>query len=104
MFYKNETNFTFKKCVTKLKVIFNVLGNYGVPLYEKKKVDNLLDHITYQNTSFKTEVNIYRYSHYSTFVKVYIYLSSVVGRLYPTNNPSSVLFRKRGIYASVHGD
>ena len=32
-FYNNETNFTFEKYITKLKVVFNVLEKYGVPLY-----------------------------------------------------------------------
>ena len=33
IFYKNDTNFTSEKYVTKLKRVFNVLGKYGVPLY-----------------------------------------------------------------------
>ena len=33
--YKNETTFTFEKYVTELKGISNVLGKYGVPLYEE---------------------------------------------------------------------
>ena len=36
--YKNETTFTSQKYVTKLKEMFNVLGKYGVPLYEEKIV------------------------------------------------------------------
>ena len=43
--YKNETSFTFEKCVTKLKGIFNMFEKYGVPLYEEQMVECLLDHI-----------------------------------------------------------
>ena len=32
--YKNETTFSFDRYVKKPKVIFNVLGKYGVPLKE----------------------------------------------------------------------
>ena len=35
IFYKNETNFTFEKYVTKLKGVFNVLQKYGVLLYKE---------------------------------------------------------------------
>ena len=49
IFYKNETNFKFAKYVTKLKGIFNVLEKYGVPLYEEKIVENLLDQIMSSN-------------------------------------------------------
>ena len=35
IFYKNETDFTFDKYVTKLKGIFNMLEKYGFPLYEE---------------------------------------------------------------------
>ena len=50
IFYKNETNFTVEKYVTKLKEIFNVLGKYGVPLYEEYMVEHLLDQIMSPNT------------------------------------------------------
>ena len=35
IFYNNETTFTFEKYFTNLKVIFNVLETFGVPLYEE---------------------------------------------------------------------
>ena len=54
IFYKNETNFTFEKYVTKLKVILNGLGKYSVPLYEEQVVENLLDQIMSPNTELKT--------------------------------------------------
>ena len=38
IFYKNETNLTLDKYVTKLKEIFNVLGKFGVPTYEEQIV------------------------------------------------------------------
>ena len=42
--------FTFKKYVTKLKGIFNVLGKYGVPIYKDQMVEHLLYLITSPNT------------------------------------------------------
>ena len=104
IFYKNDTIFTVKKYVIKLKVILNVLGKYGFPLYEKHMVNHRLDHIMSPNTELKTEVNICRSSHFSTFFKAYNYLYTVVARLYPSANPSSERFRKRSIYAAGRGD
>ena len=69
IFYKNETTFIFGKYVTKLKGVFNVLGKYGVPLYEDQMVEHLQDQIISPNTELKTEVNICRSSHSSAFVK-----------------------------------
>ena len=43
IFYNNKSTFIFEKYVTKLKVIFNVLERYGVPLYEEQIVEHLLD-------------------------------------------------------------
>ena len=34
----NETTFSFKKYITKMKQTFNGLENYNVPLYEEEKV------------------------------------------------------------------
>ena len=59
IFYKNETNFTFDKYVTKLKGMFNVLDKYGVSLYEDHMKEHLLDQIISPNTELKTEFNIY---------------------------------------------
>ena len=50
IFYNNETIFKFVKYVTRLKGFFNVLVKYGVPLYEKNMVENLLDQIMSPNT------------------------------------------------------
>ena len=50
IFYNNETTFTFEKYVPKLKGFSNVLGKYGVPLYEEQMVEHLLDHIMSPNT------------------------------------------------------
>ena len=63
IFYKNETNFTFEKYVTKLKGIFNVFEKYGVPLYEENIVDNILYQIMSPNTELKTEVKIGYHTH-----------------------------------------
>ena len=56
------------------------------------------------NTEFNTEVNLYRSSHSSTFVKSSTYLSTVVVRIYPSANSSPGRFRKRNIYATGRGD
>ena len=52
-----------------LRVFSNALGKDGVPLYEEQMVENLLDQIMSPNTELKTEVNIFRSSHLSTFSK-----------------------------------
>ena len=104
IFYNNETTFTFEKYVKKLKGIFNVLEKYCVPLYEEQMVDNILYKIMSTNIELNTEVNIFRSSHLSIFVKASTYLSTVVARLYPFSNPSSGRFRKHSIYATGCGD
>ena len=50
IFYNNETTFTFENYVTKLKVIFDALEKYGVPLYADHMVEHLVDQITSPNT------------------------------------------------------
>ena len=104
IFYKNETNFTFDKYVTKIKGVFNVLEKYNVPLYEDQVFENLLDQIMSPNIELKTEVNICSSSHLSTFVKSSTYLYTVVSIIYPYANPSSGRFRKRVLYATGCGD
>ena len=81
-----------------------MLGKYGVPLYEEQMVIHIIDKIISPNTELKTEVNICRSSHLSTFVKAFTYLSTVVARLYSSVNPSSGRFRKSSIYAAGRGD
>ena len=81
-----------------------MLEKYGAPLYEEQMVEHLLDQIMSPNTELKTEVNIFRSSHSSTFFKASTYLSTVVARLYPSSNPSSGRFRKRIIYAAGRED
>ena len=78
IFYKNETPFKFEKFVANLKGMFNVLEEYGVPLYEEKMVEHLLDQIIQQNTDLNTDVNICRSSHSSKFFKASTQLSMVV--------------------------
>ena len=78
IFYKNETPFKFEKFVANLKGMVNVLEEYGVPLYEEKMVEHLLDQIIQQNTDLNTDVNICRSSHSSKFVKASTQLSMVV--------------------------
>ena len=60
IFYKNETNFTFEKYVTKIKGIFNVLEKYGVTLHEDQMVKHILDKIISPNKELKIEVKICR--------------------------------------------
>ena len=81
-----------------------MLGKYGVPLYEEQMVEHIPDHIMSPNKELKTEVNICRSSHLSTFFKASNYLSTVVARIYPYANPSSCRFRKRSIYAAGRGE
>ena len=66
--------------------------------------NHVLDQIMSPNIELKTEVNICRSSHSSTFVKSSTDLSKVVSRLYPSSNPSSGRFRKHSIYATVRGE
>ena len=81
-----------------------MLEKYGVPLYKEQMVEHLLDQIMSPNTELKTEFNICRSSHSSTFFKASTYLSTVVARLYPPSNPSSGRSRKRSIYDAGRGD
>ena len=94
IFYKNETNFTLEKYVTKLKGVFNVLDIYGITLYENQMKEHIIDQIMSPNIELNTEVNICMSSHLSTLLKAYTYMSTVVSKLYPTTNPSSGRFRK----------
>ena len=56
------------------------------------------------NTELKTEVNICRLSHTSTFAKAYMYLYTLVVRIYPYTNHSSGKFINHCIYATGHVD
>ena len=102
--YKNETTFTLDKYVKKLKDIFNVLDKYGAPIYKDHMVEHLLDQTMSPNTELNTEVNICRLSHTSTFAKAYMYLYTLVVRIYPYTNHSSGKFINHCIYAAGHVD
>ena len=80
IFYKNETTFIFENYITKLKGVFNVLGRYGIIIYEEQMVEHKMDQSRSPNKYLKREVNICRSSHSSTFFKAYTYLSAVVER------------------------
>ena len=67
-------------------------------------VDNLLDQIMSPNIYLKTKFNIYSLSHSFISVKTSTYTSTMVSRLHPSTNNSSILFKKRGIYANFHED
>ena len=55
-----------------------MLDKYGVTLYEYQMVEHIIDQIMSPNIELKTEVNIFRLSHSSTFAKASTYLSKVV--------------------------
>ena len=103
-FYKNETTFTLDEYVKKIKEIFNVLDKYGAPIYKDHMVEHIIDQAMSPNIELKTEVNICRFLHSSTFVKYSMYLYMVVAILYPSTNPSSSRFRKSGIFTTGRGD
>ena len=63
-----------------------------------------MDQITSPNTELKIEFKICRSSHSYTFVKATTYLSTVVVRLYRSNNLFSGRFRKLIIYDTDQGD
>ena len=67
-------------------------------------VKHILDQIMSPSTDLKTEVNIFRSSQSSIFFKASTYLSTVVAKLYTSDNPSSGCFRKRIMYAAGRGD
>ena len=96
--YKNETTFTFKNYTTKLNGIFNVRKKCGFPIYEKYKVEHLIDNITCPNKYLKTEVSIFKSSGSSTFVKALTYVSTVFAIIYPLNNLISENRRRGSIY------
>ena len=67
LFYRNETTFSFKKYLIKIKQTFKVMDHYTATLYEKDKVRHLLDDINFPNNNFKTEFNIFRSIHSDSF-------------------------------------
>ena len=69
-------------------------GNYAFPLSEEKKVEPLMGNIASPKTELKTEVNIFRSPHSSSFFKAPTYVSTWVAKLYPSNNPFSGRLRK----------
>ena len=53
LFYRNKTNFSLDKYVTKTKQTFNMLDNYDVPIYEDDKVRQILDNINFPKQQFE---------------------------------------------------
>jgi hypothetical protein len=105
LFYRNETVFSFEKYVTKLLTIFNILEKYKFPVYEKDKVDYLLNKIQCPDKDFQMTVNICRSSHNDNFVQASTYLQTEVARIFPAAQPSSGRYgRNRFIKASGRGD
>jgi hypothetical protein len=103
LFYRNETTYSFEKYITKLKQIFNVLEKYNVPVYEEQKVQYLLDKVNCPNPELKTEVNICRSFHAASFENAATYMATVVSRIFPSSQPSSGRYNRRGISATGRG-
>ena len=95
LFYRNETTFSFEKYVTKLLTIFNILDKYRFPVYEKDKVDYLLNKIQCPDKDFQITVNICRSSHSTNFINASTYLQTEVARIFPDSQPSSGRYGKR---------
>ena len=95
LFYRNEATFSFEKYVTKLLAIFNILEKYKFPVYEKDKVDHLLNKIQCPDKEFQMVVNICRSSHSNSFVQASTYLQTEVARIFPEAQPSSGRYGKR---------
>ena len=104
LFYRNESTFSFEKYVTKLLEIFNVHQTYNVPLYEKDKVDYLLDKINCPDKEFQIQVSIARSSHSKTFVQASTYLQTEVSRIFPEAQPGSGQYNKRRYVKATQGD
>ena len=83
LFYRNKTNLSFEKDVTKTKQNFNVADNYNSPLYEENKVSKLFDKINFPNNYLTAEVNICKYGHSDIFETDSTYLSTVISHILP---------------------
>jgi hypothetical protein len=94
LFYRNETTFSFEKYVTKLLTIFNILEKYKFPVYEKDKVEYLLNKVQCPDKDFQMTVNICRSSHSDNFVQASTYLQTEVARIFPSAQPSSGRYGK----------
>ena len=104
LFYRNETTFSFEKYVTKLKHIFNVMDRYAMPLYEKDKVDHLLEQINCPDAEIKMQVSICRSSHARTFEQAATYMATEIARIFPDSQPGSGRYRgKRKVSAFRRG-
>ena len=95
LFYRNESTFSFEKYVTKLLDIFNIHELYGVPLYEKDKVDHLFNKINCPDKEFQMAVSIARSNHNKTFVDASTYLQTEVSRIFPESQPGSGRYKTR---------
>ena len=95
LFYRNESTFSFNKFVTKLKEGFNTLEQYGVPVHEENKAKMLMEKVQYSNQELKSEVILCRSKH-NNFSDAATYLQTAVTRIFPTYQPSSGRYGKRG--------
>ena len=83
LFYRNESTFSFEKYVTKHLTIFNILEKDKFPIYEKDKVDHLLNKIQCPDKDLQTTVNICRSSHNNNFIEASTYMQTEVARMFP---------------------
>ena len=95
LFYRNESTFSFEKYVTKRLTIFNILEKYKFPIYEKDKVDHLLNKIQCPDKDLQMTVNICRSSHNNNFIEASTYMQTEVARIFPDSQPSSGRYGKR---------
>ena len=95
IFYCNESTFSFKKYVTKLLTIFNLLEKYNFPVYEKDKVNYLLNKIQCPDKDFQMTVSICRSSHSNNFIQASTYLQTEVAKIFLESQPSSRRYGKR---------
>ena len=83
LFYRNESTFSFEKYVTKHLTIFNILEKDKFPIYDKDKVDHLLNKIQCPDKDLQTTVNICRSSHNNNFIEASTYMQTEVARMFP---------------------
>ena len=96
LFYRNETTFSFEKYVTIMKMNFEVLRKYEVPVHEEDKTRMLLNNINCPNAELKTEINICRSQHADTFENASTYIATQISRIFPEYQPSSGRYAKGG--------
>ena len=95
LYYRNKSTFSFEKYVTKHLTIFNILEKYKFPIYEKDKVNHLLNKIQCPDKDLQMTVNICRSSHNNNFIEASTYMQTKVARIFSDSQPSSGRYGKR---------